>query len=125
MASLEQLIGGALQEAPVHASATNGTAAIDTATPGADEVIVVVGITISANGAPAAGVAVTLTTDPAGTPRTLWAANIPNAAFAPIDINFKNPLPGDKGKLVRLSLPALGAAIEGRVSIRYGRKQAA
>lgn len=116
MASFEALLTEPAVRLAVDEQGANLQSQAIVAAPGADEVYIIEGVTVSASGTPSASVIVTLDTDSGA--RTLWSARLPNAAFAPIDINFKKALVADKGKNVRLTIPALGVGIIGRVEFR-------
>jgi hypothetical protein len=97
-------------------TATNGAAnALASAKPGLR--VLVVGVLVSASGAAATSVLVTVTDSNDG---LLDEFYIPAGAFTPVGVNYNNhPLRGSVGGSVTLSLPALGAAIIGISSIRY------
>lgn len=92
------------------------TAAVATVTGRNGFSTVVVGVTISANAAPAAAVLFTIVDAIDGTLEEFY---IPAGAFAPIAINYNHGLPGSPGGNVTATLPALGAAVAGVVTLRF------
>lgn len=78
----------------------------------------VVGVTVSANGAPAAAVLFTIADSVNGSQEEFY---IPAAAFAPIAINYHHPLPSSPGGTITASLPALGVNITGKIALKYVR----
>jgi hypothetical protein len=115
MASFEALLTAPI-EWRAEDEQTNAQAQAIQAAPGADEELIVEAITVSASAAPAASVMVTLDTEDGA--RVLWKGRLPNAAFVPLEIPFKKVLVGNKGKNVRLTLPALGAGVVGHAQVR-------
>lgn len=112
MPTREDLLGGVTEWTEV-ATATNGTA---TATRAAvtGKIHYISGISISANGQPAAAVAATVT-DGATTKDRF---EIPALAFSPIIINYVRPIRCTVSTAANVTLPALGAAITGTVVIK-------
>lgn len=75
----------------------------------------VVGVTVSADGAPAAAVLVQIEDEDGG---VLDQFYVPAGAFTPIAINYNHPLRGSPDANVTASLPALGSGVTGSISIR-------
>lgn len=113
MASAEALLFGPLGWSVIH---SGGAATLSQATKaaiaGAEHVIS--GFSISANGVPAAAVLAQL--KDGVTVIDQWF--IPASAFAPIIMDFKRPFVITVGTLAELSLPSLGGAISGSVTLR-------
>ena len=103
--------------ATVVAQATNGIATASVAGV-AGFVTYIVGVTVSANGAPAAAVLFTIADSVLGSQEEFY---IPAAAFAPIAINYHHPLPSSAAGTITATLPALGASITGKISLKYVR----
>jgi hypothetical protein len=74
----------------------------------------ITGLTISASGAPAAAVTVTLNS--AAT--VIDQMEVPNGAFAPILHNYTRPLRGGINEAITLVIPALGVGIRGTAVVR-------
>ena len=117
MASAESLLYGPY-DFNARDTQTNVVANATQAAPQVDQSHYVDGLTISASAAPAASVAVQLIEDIAGAATVRWEAQIPAAAFLPIDIDFKKAFVIAKGKSVTLQLPALGAGVTAKVAVR-------
>ena len=100
----------------VLAAPAANTAAVATITGRAGFRSVVTGVTISANAAPAAAVLFTIVDDVDGTLEEFY---IPAGAFAPIAINYNHGLPSLPGSNITATLPALGAAVAGVVTLRF------
>ena len=99
----------------IHAPAANTQAQIViTGRPGFRHIIV--GLTVSADAAPAAAVTFTIVDD---TPGQMETFKIPAGAFLPIAINYNHGIPSAPGASVTATLPALGAAVSGVISLRY------
>lgn len=77
---------------------------------------VVVGLTISANLAPAAAVLVTLVDDVDGLQEEFY---IPAGAFAPIAINYNHGLPSTPGANLVATVPAMGAGVSSIITVRF------
>lgn len=119
MARAEVLLFGPLGWSVIHAPGA-ATLALATKAGQAGMQHIISGISISANGIPAAAVLAQL--KDGVTVLDQWY--IPASAFAPIIMDFKRAFIGTAGALVELSLPSLGGAISGSVTLR-GVTQAA
>lgn len=113
MANAESLLFGPLGWSVIHSP---GAATLSLATKAAAAGFehVVSGISISANGVPAAAVLAQL--KDGITVIDQWF--IPASAFAPIIMDFKRPFVITAGALTELQLPSLGGAISGSVTLR-------
>jgi len=76
----------------------------------------VVGVTVSANLAPAAAVLFQITDENDGLLEQFY---IPAGAFTPVAINYNHPLRGTPDGNVVATLPALGAGVTGSVTLRW------
>jgi hypothetical protein len=103
------------------ASATNGAATVTIEKSSrAAEAIFITKVTFSAKAAPAAAVQATIKADAT----TKFAADIPDAKFAPITFSFEqHPLKITNADAV-VTLPALGAGVQGTVAVTYYRAAA-
>lgn len=99
------------------AAGTNTNVNALQAAPAGKQRLYVVGISISATAAPtAAEPLLVILSAQGGT--TLDQFYIPQAAFAPIVINYVRPLEVPQGQSVNLFLPALGAGVIGSAVMR-------
>lgn len=99
----------------VVAQATNGIAtATISGRPGFTNLVI--GVTVSANGAVAAAVLFQITDPNYGSLEEFY---LPASAFAPIAINYHHGLAGSPGSTITATLPALGAAITGKIAVKY------
>lgn len=111
MSTLDRRLSGGIQPANVQtATVTNATATATQAAPPASQQILIVGIMISANAAPAAPVTANLQY---GTgPTVLIPIQIPAAAFAVIVRSWQtHPIEIPAGQQVQLTVPALGSGV--------------
>lgn len=104
----------------VHSPAADTEAQISLGSPGDRRFYVVTAYGFSASGAPAAAVNATLAVQPAGGGTPAIPHRIPAAAFAPYAVSLgRGAIRCVPAAGVTLTLPALGAGIEGSVWLAY------
>lgn len=103
------------------AGSTNTTATATIAAPGAGKSIYVLGISLSADTAPAAAVTATLI-DGAATNRGRWKFSA--SAFIPFEVPFGRPRKIAENTSLTLTFPALGVGVTGVAQIHYSIRAA-